>query len=123
MKKQLAGITLILMAGSLLCSAQTIPGGKAFNIREEKDNERLIKQFDKDGDGKLSESEKTAAKAAMDERIKRLDTDGDGKLSEKERKAGREQMMKKLDTDGDGKISDEERKAAGRKKGTGSAAE
>jgi len=63
----------------------------------------LLKRFDKDGDGKLSEAEKAEAKKAMEERkggsrgkgapsgdreermLKRFDKDGDGKLSEAER--------------------------------------
>jgi Ca2+-binding EF-hand superfamily protein len=91
----------------------------------------VIKKFDKDGDGKLSDEEHKAAreerKAMGDKRheemIKKFDKDGDGKLSDEERKAAREErqaqeeqrkaeMIKKYDKDGDGKLSDEETKAA-----------
>lgn len=116
MKKQLAGITLILITGSLLCSAQKTPGEKGSDEREEKLKERTLKQFDKDNDGTLSESEKATAKAALAERKAKMDTNGDGKVSATERKAARKQMMKRLDTDGDGKISEAERKAAGDKR-------
>ncbi len=55
--------------------------------------------------------------------IKKFDTDGDGKLSDEERGAAREArkaefearraaILEKFDTDGDGKLSPEERKAA-----------
>lgn len=110
MKKKVYSIVLTALAGSvLLASAENTEKRRPESGRK---GDRIIKQFDKDGDGKLSESEKTAMKAAMEERKARADTDGDGKISEAERKAIREKMMKHLDTDGDGKISEAERKAA-----------
>ena len=66
-------------------------------------------RFDKNGDGKLDDSEKAAAKAQM---VKRFDTDGDGKVSEQERQAGRARMMQRFDTNGDGQLSQQERQAA-----------
>lgn len=111
MKKYLAAITLVLMAGSL-CSAKQIPEGKGPSERDEKMRERMLKQFDKDGDGKLSESEKATMKKIMKERKERADLNGDGTVSEAERKAAREEMLKRLDTDGDGKVSKEERDSA-----------
>ena len=51
----------------------------------------LMKKFDKDGDGKLSDEEKAEARKAMEARRKEMigkfDKDGDGKLNEEERKA------------------------------------
>ena len=59
--------------------------------------EMMLKRFDKDGDGKLSEAEKAEAEKAMAARkggaggnipaeaLKRFDKDGDGKLSEAEK--------------------------------------
>ena len=51
----------------------------------------LMKKFDKDGDGKLSESERAELRKTMEERRKeflaKFDKDGDGKLNEEERKA------------------------------------
>ncbi len=52
----------------------------------------VLKKFDKDGDGKLSDEEKAAWKAARDG----------------EKKA----MLEKYDADKDGKLSDEEKAAA-----------
>ena len=87
---------------------------------------RMMKRFDADGDGKLSESERAAAKEAgkkhRDEMVKRHDTDGDGKLSETERAAAKEgrkarregrraKMMQKFDADGDGRLDKAEREA------------
>jgi len=83
----------------------------------------LLRRFDKDGDGKLNDEEKAAAKAAREEHVKKFDKDGDGELNQEERKAAREaireqvrekmaERKKEIDTDGDGKISEEERDAA-----------
>lgn len=89
----------------------------------------LLKEFDKDGDGKLNEAERTAMREAfkarreqaIKAREKEFDKNGDGKLDDAERaafeaaqKAQMEQMMKAreklFDKDGDGKLNDEERK-------------
>ena len=79
--------------------------------------EEMVKKFDKDGDGKLSDEEKAAAKTEMEakraEMHKEFDKDGDGKLSDDERKAMHEAyMLKKFDKNGDGKLSDEEKATA-----------
>jgi hypothetical protein len=83
------------------------PGGEAFR-------EAMLKRFDKDGDGKLSDEERAAA---MKER---------GAGGRPEGKGGRRpaagrgpggpggfaELMKKFDKDGDGKLSDDEKAAA-----------
>lgn len=77
----------------------------------------IIKRFDRNGDGRLDENEKEAAKAAMEKEgmmatkpikpekldreeqrkkfIKRFDKNGDGKLDEKEREAAAEELRKR----------------------------
>ena len=74
----------------------------------------FIKKFDKDGDGKLSETERAAAKKAAAKRgnkgqpgdtrrpspdrqalLKKFDKDGDGKLNQAEQTALRNAMQKK----------------------------
>ena len=69
----------------------------------------MLKKFDKDGDGKLSDEEKSTLRAEIqnhrrgrdrkqwtpeqrDEMLKKFDTDGDGKLSQEERDTAREAM-------------------------------
>ena len=92
--------------------------------------EEIIKKFDKDGDGKLSDEEKAELRKKMAERsgggrklppflMKKFDKDGDGKLSDEEKaearktmEARRKEMIGKFDKDGDGKLNEEERKAA-----------
>lgn len=89
--------------------------------------EEMIKKFDKDGDGKLSEEEKVELRKNMSERgrklppllMKKFDKDGDGELNQEEKaearkvmEARRKEMIEEFDKDGDGKLNDEERKAA-----------
>ena len=69
----------------------------------------MLKKFDKDGNGRLSDEEKTTLRAEIqnrrggrdrkqwtpeqrDEMLKKFDTDGDGKLSQEERDTAREAM-------------------------------
>ena len=89
----------------------------------------IVKQFDEDGDGKLSESERKAMgearRAKMEERrqemIAKFDKDGDGKLNEDERAQAMEsrkaEVLKRFDTDGDGTLSKEERAKIPRRPG------
>ncbi len=69
---------------------------------------RILERFDKDGDGKLNEEERAAARAAREAR------GGKGKGGEgRGQGAGmRKQMIEKFDKDGDGKLNEEERAAA-----------
>ena len=77
----------------------------------------IIEKFDTDGDGKLNDEERKAARAAhreiMEKRraemLAKYDTDKDGKLSADERKAA---MLDRFDTDKDGVLSDAEKEAA-----------
>lgn len=112
MTKKGYSMVLIALAGSVLIASAQDDTRRGRPERGEGMRERMLRQFDKDGDGRLSESEKTAMKAAMEERKALADTDGDGKVSDAEREAVREKMMKRLDADGDGKVSEAERKAA-----------
>ena len=105
-------------------------------------SEEFTKKYDKDGDGKLSDTERrdafTAMRAAAEKRradyIKQYDKDGDGELDEEERRAARTaawekykqenperaaeiekrraEFVKQYDKDGDGELSSEERREA-----------
>lgn len=81
----------------------------------------LIKEYDKDGDGKLSDDERKAMQEAVRAKreaqqkadLAKYDKDGDGKLSAEERKTmmseRQAELLKKYDADGDGKLSSDER--------------
>jgi hypothetical protein len=95
-------------------------GDKCCDKHKGKVHQEMLKRFDKDGDGKLDDSERAAAKEAMEarkaERMKKFDSNGDGKLDDEERENARQthkaEMMKKFDKNGDGKLDEEERDAA-----------
>ena len=96
--------------------------------------EEIMKRFDADGDGTLSEAELQVMLEAMPNRhsgaegpprhrpsreeiMERFDSDGNGELSEAEREAMhteqkcfREENRKRFDADGDGQLSEAERK-------------
>ena len=66
----------------------------------------ILKEFDKDGDGKLNDEERAAMMAEFQKRrandpqyqemLKRFDKDGDGKLNDEERKAMMEERAKHM---------------------------
>lgn len=122
-------ISTIILALSLCCgvSAEPEKKGKKGGPDGRPSREEVLKKFDKDGDGKLSEEEKGELRKAMASRGRKLpphlmekfDKDGDGKLNEEERadarkamEARRKEVMEKFDKDGDGKLNPEERRAA-----------
>ncbi len=116
-------IMLAALVGTCnLASAQDKPERAKRPIPEE-----ILKKYDKDGDGKLSEAEHTAMAAdrkaigekRRQEALKKYDKDGDGKLSETERQTMRDEMeatrkafMEKYDTDKDGRLDPAEKKVA-----------
>lgn len=63
---------------------------------------KIIAKFDKDGDGKLNDTERAVAEEAMKKRL------GGDRPEGVDKKA----LLKKFDKDGDGKLSDEEKRAA-----------
>ncbi len=87
----------------------------------------FFQKFDKDGDGKLSEEERKAAREEMAGKrpllppllIKKFDKDGDGRLSVEEREDAKKswqdrkkETLEKFDADGDGILNAEERRNA-----------
>lgn len=91
--------TTIILAGAIgMCFMADADACDKKGNRDGSRRDEIIKKFDKDGDGQLSEQERADAreafKAKMAERkaelIKKYDKDGDGKLSEEERKAARD---------------------------------
>jgi len=88
-------------------------------MREEMEKRRreLVKKYDADGNGSLSDTERKKmgedfrrqAEAARKKWTEQRDADGDGKVSAEERRQYREKLNKKYDADGDGKLNNEER--------------
>ena len=63
----------------------------------------ILKKLDKDGDGKISDSEKEALHAKVKKDVlDRYDADKDGKLSDDEKAVMKAAMKKKFDKDGKG---------------------
>jgi len=108
----LAGPTGPAGAGPMLAESGTPPGENGGprrgggGQRGGFDREAMMKQFDKDGDGQLSEEEQQAARESMRQRF-----GGQGGPGAQGGPPGfdREAMMKEFDKDGDGQLSDEER--------------
>ena len=118
---QIALITGLIAVGSLSAIAEPGDGEKRGPKRHGghggPDRKEILKDFDKDGDGKLSDTEKQAARAAGKARraafIAEHDTDNSGTLDEGERKAAHAAMiLKRFDADNSGDLSvDEQAKA------------
>jgi Ca2+-binding EF-hand superfamily protein len=66
----------------------------------------VLKQFDKNGDGELDESEREAMRAAMAARFGGPGSPGGGGP-----RMSREEMLKQFDKNGDGELDDSERAA------------
>ena len=65
----------------------------------------MLKKFDKNGDGKLNDEEKSTLRVEMQNRRR-------GKDRKQWTPEQRNEMLKKFDKDGDGKLSQEERDTA-----------
>ncbi len=90
--KKLLSITLGLCVLGLINSrAADEPKSEGKEGRGRKIPEAVLKKYDKNGDGKLDESERAAMHA---DQLKKYDKNGDGKLDESERAAMREDMKK-----------------------------
>ncbi|MBS0266334.1 MAG: EF-hand domain-containing protein [Planctomycetes bacterium] len=117
----LLGVVGSLAAGLLVSPAWAGPqraGGKAVG-KDPARMQRLLEKFDTDQDGKLSESERQAARAAHAAKAQAAKGQGVKAPGAKGQAGGRRpdpEKMKKLvarfDKDGDGKLNDSERQAA-----------
>jgi len=91
MRTHLLAVAVMMVSGFAVSS---FAGDKQRNPEMHK---KLLEKFDKDGDGKLNEEERAAAKAAFQNKhpearekvIAHFDKDGDGKLNEEERAAAK----------------------------------
>jgi len=122
-------VTTLIALGTLLGSsafvaAQDAPAAPTRPARTPRaPTAEQIKEFDKNGDGKLDETEMKAMQdarrakyeAMQKANLEKYDANKNGKLDPEEiakMRADREaELIKKYDKDGDGKLSDEEKKA------------
>jgi Ca2+-binding EF-hand superfamily protein len=127
----IAAAMLFLAPGLRAVESTTAPASTA-PAAPDRDERRAeyVRRFDKNGDGKLDQAERTEAKSTMKQErsakaerrqknlLKRYDKNGDGKLDEAEKAAAfddvasRPRFIKRHDKDGDGKLSPEEKAAA-----------
>ena len=98
--KASAAVLSLVLSGPL-AFAQT-PAGPAGDARAQRRAE-ILKKFDKNGDGKLDETERAAMRAAAKEKAQAR------KAQLERRKA---QLIKEFDKNGDGKLDESERAAA-----------
>jgi Ca2+-binding EF-hand superfamily protein len=129
--RNLSLAALLGLALASTAAAQDPPGPRGPGGRQlpPEVRERMLKEFDTDGDGKLSEQERANAKETvktlMEKRkqamLDKVDKDGDGQVSEEEKAAAkdalkakaearRKAMLEKYDADGDGTLDEAERK-------------
>ena len=98
--------TLALTCGLITAGAG---GGRADDAKPDRprpdaaQRQKLLEKFDTDGDGKLNEQERQAARSAM--------PDKPGERPGAENRPSKEDILKKFDKDGDGKLSEAERAA------------
>ena len=98
--KKLLSITLGLCVLGLINShAADEPKKEGKEGRGRKVPEAVLKKYDKNGDGKLDDSERATMR---EEQLKKYDKNGDGKLDESERAAMREDMKKQAKEHKDG---------------------
>ena len=125
MKTKITWIALAIAAAGTLGAQAQEEGQQRRGQRQMP--ESVVKEFDKDGDGKLNDDENKAAREAMRARfeearkkeLEEFDKDKDGKLNDEERKAAqqarqakRKALVEKYDADKNGEVSTEEAKTA-----------
>ena len=104
--KRIASLAFLAIASGVVGAQEpasaTTEASPKFNFQD------LIKRFDQDGDGQLSDAEREAAREAMPRRV------GKNNMSRAATNApdSRNEIVKRFDKNGDGVIDDEERAAA-----------
>ena len=98
---KVAGLVMALVgAASLAAAEQGKECEKCGHKGKRPSREEMMKRFDADGDGQLSESERAALREEMG---KHKGGHPEGK------RPSREEMMKRFDADGDGQLNEAER--------------
>jgi hypothetical protein len=103
MEWKVAGLVVALIGTASLATAEQEKQCKKCGNKgqgERPSREQMMQRFDTDGDGQLSESERTALQEEMGKR-KGGHPGGE--------RPSREEVMKRFDADGDGQLSESER--------------
>jgi len=103
--------THLLAVAVMMVSGFAVSSFAGDNQRHPEMHKKILEKFDKDGDGKLNEEERAAAKAAFQEKhpdakekvLAYFDKDGDGKLNEEERAAAKAAHEKRAEKRGERK--------------------
>ncbi len=106
MPQQTIHLVVLALLLSLNSCDQAPPGSS-------EKRERMLKRFDKDGDGVLNTAERAEARAAREMRQRRgntptAPTDKEQGLSDEQKK----RVLQRFDSDGDGQLNAEEREQA-----------
>ncbi|HEY5914658.1 MAG TPA: efflux RND transporter periplasmic adaptor subunit [Verrucomicrobiae bacterium] len=91
--------------GEPIASAGNGPNGDGPRRRGNFNPEEMLKQFDKDGDGKLDDTEREAMRTAM---AARFGGGPGGDRTNSRPRLSQEEMVKRFDKNGDGKLDEEE---------------
>jgi len=120
-----AALLLALLLFSSIANADPADGGGRHRMHP-KLRARLLEKFDANHDGVLDDSERQAAREALQAKcaekrqkvLEKFDADGDGTLSDEEKAAAKEafaaRLKQRFDRNGDGKLEGRERAAAKR---------
>ncbi len=91
--------------GEPIAAADNGPNGDGSRPRGNFNREEMLKQFDKDGDGKLDDAEREAMRSAV---AARFGGGGFGDRTNARPRLSQEEMLKRFDRNGDGKLDEEE---------------
>ena len=123
-------LSLTFISATLFAAAAETSAAKPPAEPLSEEQAALLKRFDRNGDGRLDESELAAAHETMLRNsregvnsadpaakkfraavLKRFDRNGDGVLDESERAAARQWTLARFDTNHDGRLDEDERAA------------
>lgn len=78
-----SSVSLALLGATLLAVPARAPIGMTAN------RQKLIKRYDRNGDGQLNDTARAAAEQFRAEQVKKFDQDGDGRLNDAGKEAAR----------------------------------
>ena len=105
---RMGGLVMALLGAVTIAEAHPGRDGGGPEGREKRPSrEEILKRYDKDGDGQLSEAERQQLRQDHADRR----GSGDGKGGPDRQRPRREEMLKRFDQNGDGELNEDERQA------------